>query len=61
MTSIIGSSTNVSQIQPVPPVAQQIKPSAKDSDGDNDGSKVGEVDKPAAISGSVGTIVNTKA
>jgi hypothetical protein len=33
----------------------------KDSDGDNDGSKVGEIEKPKATSGSIGTIINTSA
>jgi hypothetical protein len=60
MTSAIGSSTSVhvpltAQIKP-----QQVAAKPVDSDGDHDGSKPGEVEAKAT-SGSVGTIINTKA
>ncbi len=48
------------------PHSQQVNKN-RDSDGDNDGSKAGEVEKQAAqqskvaSSGTVGTIINTKA
>jgi hypothetical protein len=60
MTSAIGSSTHVTM--PVSaPIKQQQAPAARvDSDGDHDGSKPGEVEQKAT-SGSVGTIINTKA
>jgi hypothetical protein len=61
MTSAIGSSTSVhvpltAQIKP-----QQAQAKPVDSDGDHDGSKPGEVEQAKATSGSVGTIINTKA
>lgn len=61
MTSAIGSSTKATYIPPVQTSAQPAKVGGKDSDGDNDGSKVGEIEKPKATSGPVGTIINTTA
>lgn len=60
MTSAIGGSTHVSMaasalIKPQQPPAVRI-----DSDGDHDGSKPVEVEKKAA-SGTIGTVINTKA
>ncbi|WP_374442928.1 hypothetical protein [Pseudomonas panipatensis] len=64
MTSAIGSSTPVNLHLPTQvktQQAQQAQASTVDSDGDHDGSKPGEVEQPKATSGSVGTIINTKA
>ena len=58
MSASIGSSTSVKHAQHVAP---QVKPTARDSDGDNDGSKPKAVERPKATSGSIGTIINTKA
>ncbi|GJJ04292.1 hypothetical protein RugamoR64_48300 [Duganella rhizosphaerae] len=59
MTTAIRSSTSV----PYTPPAQAAQPQrvGQDSDGDNDGSKVGEIEKPKATTGTVGTIIDTKA
>ena len=55
----------VRQRQPTPPPVQASAQPAivrgKDSDGDNDGSKVAEIEKPKASSGPVGTIIDTTA
>ncbi|SDI37754.1 hypothetical protein [Pseudomonas panipatensis] len=61
MTSAIGSSTPVNLHLPTQVKTQQAQASTVDSDGDHDGSKPGEVEQPKATSGSVGTIINTKA
>jgi len=61
MTSAIGSSTSVPHPLRVAVAAQQVKAASKDSDGDNDGSKAGEVESPKAASGTIGTLVNTTA
>jgi hypothetical protein len=59
MTLAIGGSTSITL-----PASTAIKPQQApvrvDSDGDHDGSKPGEVENKAT-SGSVGTIINTKA
>lgn len=60
MTSAIASSTKVAYAPPVQTSAQPAN-LGKDSDGDNDGSKVGEIEKPKATSGPVGTIIDTTA
>jgi len=60
MTSAIGNSTKVPYTPPAP-VAPQKVAAGKDSDGDNDGSKAGEVEKPKATTGTVGTLVNVTA
>lgn len=61
MTSAIGSSTKAAYIPPVAVAPQQVKSGGKDSDGDNDGTKVGAAPEPKATSGNVGTIINTTA
>ena len=61
MASAIGSSTNAPYTPPAPVAPQQVRAGGKDSDGDHDGSKVGEVEKPKATSGSVGTLIYTTA
>ena len=61
MASAIGSSTSVTYIPPAPVASPQVKAGGTDSDGDKDGSKAGEVEKPKATSGNVGTVVNTAA
>ena len=61
MTSAIGSSTQATYTPPVSATLQPAQVAGKDSDGDNDGSRVGEVEKPKATSGSIGTIINTQA
>ncbi|MDR3562896.1 MAG: hypothetical protein P4N59_15870 [Negativicutes bacterium] len=60
MTSAIGSSMHVTMPVNAPIKHQQAPAAQIDSDGDHDGSKPGEVEKKAT-SGSVGTIINTKA
>ena len=55
MTSAIGSSTKAAYPPPVQASAQPAIVRGKDSDGDNDGSKVAEIEKPKASSGPVGT------
>jgi hypothetical protein len=62
MSSAVGSATNVTYTPPTPVVKTKVK----DSDGDYDGSKAGEVEKTKAntakpISGPVGTQVDTYA
>ncbi len=60
--------SSVSSVTPPTPHvnSNQVKPH-RDSDGDNDGSKAGEVEKTSSqqthvsSSGTVGTIINTKA
>lgn len=61
MAPAIDSSSSVTYAPAIPVAPQQTKTSAKDSDGDNNASKVGEVEKPKATSGNVGTQVNTTA
>lgn len=61
MASAIGSSTSVPYTPPASVASQQVKAGGRDSDGDNDGSRVGEVEKPKATSGTVGTMINTTA
>lgn len=61
MASAIDSSTSVTYAPAAPVTPQQVKAGGKDRDGDNDGSKAGEVEKPKATSGSVGTKINTTA
>ncbi len=61
----------ISSVSGVTPPAPQVHTNnakaQRDSDGDNDGSKAGEVEKAAtqqpqvSSSGTVGTIINTKA
>ncbi|MES2160130.1 MAG: hypothetical protein V4476_03140 [Pseudomonadota bacterium] len=60
MTTAIRSSTSVPY---TPPAQAAVQPQrvGQDSDGDNDGSKVGEIEKPKATTGTVGTIIDTKA
>jgi len=49
-------------ILPVTPEANLSKAiGAKDNDGDNDGSKMGEIECPKASTGSLGTIIKTSA
>jgi hypothetical protein len=65
MTSSIGSTTNVPQ-QHVASVSTQTQASRADSDGDNDGSKAGEVENKTAvqsepISPTIGNNINTTA
>lgn len=59
MTTAIGSSTKAAYI----PSVQTTQPQrvAQDSDGDNDGSKAGAIEPAKATSGSLGTIIDTKA
>jgi hypothetical protein len=56
MTSSIGGLTSSPFIPADPVAAQQVKVAGKDSDGDNDGSKVAEVEKVAAASGNAGEV-----
>jgi hypothetical protein len=60
MTSAIGGSTPVSFTSPAPAVTPQVK-TGKDSDGDYDASKVGEVEASEPSSENPGTVINTKA
>ncbi|RFP08503.1 hypothetical protein D0T25_31910 [Duganella sp. BJB488] len=60
MTTAIRSSTSVPYTPPAQATAQAQRV-GQDSDGDNDGSKVGEIEKPKATTGAVGTIIDTKA
>ena len=61
MATDIGSVSGVRHQATVTPVApQQVKPTGRDADGDNDGTKAGQVDK-LATSGTVGTNVKTTA
>jgi len=60
----ISSATSVPAY--VPPVNTQKANAGRDADGDNDGSKVGEVEKDAtaqkaASTSTLGSIINTKA
>jgi len=60
MSIAIGSSS----AQYVPPAQVSTVQSANkpvDADGDHDGSKVGEIERPKATTGSIGTIIDTKA
>ena len=61
MASEINSSTGVNYTPPSTVASQQPKASSRDSDGDNDGSKVGEVEKPKASPGNTGLVINTTA
>ena len=61
MFSIIVSSAGTQHIALKHAAPQQVKVSAKDSDGDNDGSKAVAVEKPKATTGNIGTLVNTSA
>ncbi len=61
MSMAIGSSTSTqytstAQVNTAAPVNAAV-----DADGDHDGSKPGEIEPAKATSGSVGTIINTKA
>ena len=61
MSMAIGSSTSTQytstvQVNTAAPVNAPV-----DADGDHDGSKPGEIEAAKAVSGSVGTIINTKA
>lgn len=60
MSSSISSVSTQAYAPPTQLVAQ-AQPQGKDSDGDYDGSKTGEVEKPKATTGSIGTIIDTKA
>jgi len=60
MTSAIANSIKAPFVQPAPLVQQSVK-SAKDSDGDNDGSGASAVKQAAPKLGSVGNNVNTTA
>lgn len=60
MAATIESSTSAQFVPPAPVAPQQVKAAGKESDGDNDGSKVGEVEKPKATA-TLGNIVNTTA
>ena len=57
MASTIESSTRTAYVPPAPVAPQQVK-SGKDSDGNTDGSKIGEVEKPKATA-TLGNKVNT--
>jgi hypothetical protein len=59
MAATIESSTSAQFIPPAPVAPQQIA-AKKDSDGDTDGSKAGEVEKPKATA-TLGNNVNVKA
>jgi len=61
MTNAIGGATIASQLQAVQTMTPQSKIGGKDSDGDHDGSKAGEVEKPTQALGSVGRVINTQA
>ncbi len=61
MTSAIGSSTTATYTPPVQTSAQAARVAGGDRDGDNDGSKVGEIEKPKATSGTIGTTIDTTA
>ncbi|MYM37738.1 hypothetical protein [Duganella qianjiadongensis] len=61
MSMAIGSSTST-QYTPAAQVNTAAPANvAVDADGDHDGSKAGEIEPAKAVSGSVGTIINTKA
>ena len=60
MTSAISSATSRAYAPP-PTSTPPANVGRVDSDGDHDGSKVGEVEKPRPMSGNVGSIVNTAA
>lgn len=61
MTSAISNATKASYTPPVQTTPVNSNVVAKDADGDNDGSKVGEIEKPKATSGSLGTNIDTTA
>jgi len=65
MTSAIGSVAALLHQQHASSVnAQQVQPAGGDSDGDNDGSKPGEVEQSAVSalsSGTIGGNINTTA
>jgi len=60
MASTIESSTRAQYVPPAPVAPQQVKGGGKDSDGDTDGSKAGEVEKPKATA-TLGNTINTTA
>lgn len=47
--------------QPPMSASSRTPVSSRDSDGDNDGSKAGSVEKRGTPSGSVGTLIDTQA
>ncbi len=61
MSSTIVSSTSTQHRVPKHAAPQQVKVSAKDSDGDNDSSKAVALEKPKATTGNIGTLVDTSA
>ena len=61
MTSAIGSANNIPFTPRAAPPAPQVKPAGTDSDGDKDGSKVGEIERNEPTSGSIGSVINTTA
>lgn len=60
MTSAISSATSRAYAPP-PTTPTPTNAGRVDNDGDHDGSKAGEVEKPLQMSGNVGSIVNTTA
>lgn len=60
MAGTIESSTSAMYVPPAPVAPQQVKAGGRDSDGDNDGSKAGEVEKPKATA-TLGNNINVKA
>ena len=61
MATAIGNSTSVPYQPPTHGADQQRQVSSKNRDGDQNQSKVQEIEKPTATAGGVGTFINTKA